>query len=77
VNIGGGFTENYEDYQAERTAVMNVMKQYLAPIQAGLTDDVEASVAEFLEKAYAAGLETCQEYWREQWIDYCEEYGYK
>lgn len=77
VNIYANFTENYEDYSVERSAVSDVMRQYLAPIQAGLVDDVEASIAEFLEKVDAAGLETCREAFKEQWAAYTEEYGYK
>ena len=44
VNIYDGFSENYESYSAERSAVGNVMRQYLAPLQAGLVDDVDAAV---------------------------------
>lgn len=77
VNIYADFTEDYEEYSVERSAVSDVMRQYLAPIQAGLVDDVEASIAEFLEKAEAAGLETCREAFKEQWAAYCNSYGYQ
>ena len=77
VNIFGGFAEDYTEYDAERTAVMNVMKQYLAPIQAGLVDDVEGSIKDFLSKANAAGLQTCRDSFKQQWLDYCNAYGYK
>lgn len=76
VNIGDGFSEDYTAYQAERTAVSNVMRQYLAPLQAGLVDDVEAAVAEFLQKVDEAGLETCREGYIAQWEAYCAEYNY-
>ena len=76
VNIGGGFSEDYTEYQAERTAVSNVMRQYLAPLQAGLVDDVDAAVAEFLQKVEEAGLEKCREGLRTQWAAYCAEYNY-
>ncbi len=76
VNIGEGFSEDYTNYQAERTAVSNVMRQYLAPLQAGFVDDVEAAVAEFLEKVNEAGLETCREAYIAQWTAYCAEYNY-
>ena len=76
-NIYEGFSENYEAYQAERTAVSNVMRQYLAPLQAGLVDDVDAAVEEFRTKATEAGLDVCREAFKEQWISYCETYGYK
>lgn len=77
VNIYNGFSENYEDYQAERTAVSNIMKQYLAPLQAGLVDDVDAAVEEFRQKMTDAGIEACREGFKKQWTAYCEEYGYK
>jgi len=77
INIAQGFAEDYTDYEAERTAVINVMKQYLAPIQAGLVDDVEASIKEFLQKANDAGLQTCRDNYKQQWLDYCNTYGYK
>lgn len=77
VNIYEGFTENYEAYQVERTAVSNVMKQYLAPLQAGLVSDVDAAVEEFRSKMTDAGIEKCREGFKEQWAAYCDEYGYK
>lgn len=77
VNIYDGFSEDYDAYAAERTAVSNVMKQYLAPLQAGLVDDVDAAVEEFRQKMKDAGIDVCREGFTEQWIAYCEEYGYK
>ena len=77
VNIYGGFTEDYTDYEFERTAVSNVMRQYLAPIQAGLVDDVDAAVAKFRQKVMDAGLQACRDGFTEQWVAYCEEYGYQ
>lgn len=76
-DIYNGFSENYDAYAAERTAVSNVMRQYLAPLQAGLVDDVDAAVEEFRQKMTDAGIEVCREGFKEQWIAYCEEYGYK
>ncbi len=77
VNIYEGFAEDYNDYQAERQAVSNVMRQYLAPIQAGLVDDVDAAVEEFRTKVTEAGLDVCRENFKTQWIAYCDEYGSK
>ncbi|MCD7725033.1 MAG: DUF3502 domain-containing protein [Clostridiales bacterium] len=77
VNIYDGFSENYDAYAAERTAVSNVMKQYLAPLQAGLVDDVDSAVEEFRRKMTDAGIDVCREGFEQQWIAYCEEYGYK
>jgi hypothetical protein len=52
------------------------MRQYLAPLQAGLVDDVDAAVAEFREKVTAAGLDVCREGFKAQWADYCADYGF-
>lgn len=76
VNIYEGFSEDYNEYQAERQAVSNVMKQYLAPIQAGLVDDVDAAVEEFRTKVTAAGLDVCRDGFTAQWKAYCDAYGY-
>ncbi|MBQ3913644.1 MAG: DUF3502 domain-containing protein [Lachnospiraceae bacterium] len=77
VNIYDGFSENYETYSAERSAVSNVMRQYLAPLEAGLVDDVDAAIAEFRTKVKDAGLDKCREEYKKQWLDYCNEYNYK
>lgn len=76
-DIYSGFTEDYTAYSAERTAVTNIMRQYLAPLQAGLVSDVDASVEEFRTKVTEAGLQTVRDAYIEQWTAYCEEYGYK
>ena len=77
VNIYDGFVEDYSAYSAERTAVMDVMREYLAPLQAGLVDDVDSAVEEFRTKVKAAGLDTIRESYKKQWQAYCDEYGYK
>ena len=53
------------------------MRQYLAPLQAGLVDDVDAAVEEFRTKVTEAGLEKVREGFTSQWTAYCDEYGYK
>ena len=77
VNIWDGFTEDYTEYSAERAAVGNVLRQYLAPLQAGLVSDVDAAVEEFRAKVNDAGLDACREGFLEQWADYCAEYNYQ
>lgn len=77
VNIYGGFTEDYSEYEFERTAVSNVMRQYLTPLQAGLVENVDTAVATFRAKVEKAGLQVCRDGFIEQWLAYCEEYGYQ
>ncbi|MDF2541302.1 MAG: extracellular solute-binding protein [Herbinix sp.] len=77
VNVFGGFAEDYSSYEVERSSVSDVMRQYLAPLQAGLVDDVDAAVKEFREKVADAGLATCQEEFKKQWAAYCESHAYK
>ena len=77
VDIASGFIEVYDSYAAERAGLATVMTQYLAPIQAGLVDDVDKAIDEFLQKAEEAGLSKIQEAYTAQWKAYCEEYSYK
>ena len=77
VNIWDGFTEDYTDYASERAAVGNVMRELLAPLQAGLVSDVDTAVADFRQKVTNAGLQACRDGFTEQWLDYCAEYNYQ
>lgn len=77
VNIYDGFVEDYSEYASARQSVSDVMRQYLAPIQAGLVDDVDAAIEEFRTKVTDAGLETVREAYKAQWEAYCSEYGYE
>lgn len=72
-----GFIEDYSSYEIERANLNSVISQYLTPIQAGLVDDVDASIKEFLAQADAAGLKIIQENFKQQWLTHCEEFGYK
>lgn len=76
-DIFGGFVADNAEYSTEDSAVANVVSQYLPPLQAGTVEDVDAVIAEFREKVMEAGLEKCREGYKEQWLAYCEEYGYK
>lgn len=76
VNIEGGFSEDYTAYATERSALRQVMDEYLAPLEAGLVDDVDEALAVFLEKAENAGLSVCRENYKAQWLAYCEANGY-
>ncbi len=76
-SVSTGFVEDYEAYSVERQAVSNVLRQYLAPLQAGLVDDVDAAIEEFRQKVTDAGVEVCREGYKEQWLAFCEEHGYE
>lgn len=71
----GSFAEDSSAYSAEKAAVDDVCSEYLKPLEAGLVDDVEASVETFREKVKAAGLDTVREGWTKQWQAYVEETG--
>ncbi len=71
-----GFIEDYSSYEIERASLNSVISQYLTPIQAGLVEDVDAAIDEFLKKADEAGLGKIQESYKQQWLAHCEEYGY-
>lgn len=71
-NKMGGFVEDQTPYQAERAAVMNVVSQYLVPIQSGLVEDVDAAVDELLDQADKAGIKHLHEEYLKQWTAYVE-----
>jgi len=73
VNISSSFAEDTTAYTAERAALMNVISEYLVPIQAGFVDDVDAAIDEFLKQAKAAGLDKIQEEYKAQWLKYVED----
>jgi putative aldouronate transport system substrate-binding protein len=77
INIGEGFQFINDEINAEGTALGNLDTQYLLPLRLGFVDDVEGAVADFLNKAEAAGLQKCRDAWMEQWLAYCSEFGYK
>lgn len=70
-----GFVEDYTPYQAERAALYQVQSQYLVLIQAGMVKDVEKAVADFMEKAYSAGMGKIHKEYKKQWLEYCREIG--
>jgi putative aldouronate transport system substrate-binding protein len=74
-DIYTGFAEDYTEYQAERSALEQVEKQYLFPLMAGQVKDVEAGLNTFMDKAKKAGLEKIQESYKKQWAAYLSEQG--
>lgn len=47
--------------EAQYTAVNQVRVEYAYPLQAGMTDDVEAGYADLLKRVEAAGIEECRQ----------------
>ncbi|MDG0808115.1 ABC transporter substrate-binding protein [Cohnella rhizosphaerae] len=74
-DIYTGFAEDYTDYQAERSALEQVEKQYLFPLLAGQVKDVEGGVKTFMDKAKKAGLDKIQASYKKQWLAYLSESG--
>ncbi|MEJ8306688.1 extracellular solute-binding protein [Saccharibacillus sacchari] len=70
-----GFAEDYSTYAAERAALEQVEKQYLYPLEAGLVEDVEGGLANFMQKAKQAGLEKIQAEYKKQWETYLQKAG--
>lgn len=71
----GSFAEDSSAYSAEKAAVDTVWNEYGKPLEAGLVEDVEASVETLREKLKEAGLDTVREGWKKQWLDYLEQNG--
>lgn len=71
-NKMGGFVEDQTPYQVERAAVMNVVTQYLVPIQSGLVEDVDKAIDELLIQAEKAGIKQLHEEYVKQWTAHVE-----
>lgn len=69
-NLKAGFSADQSEWSTEKTACIAVATEYLTPIQAGLVDDVDAAIDEFLEKMEAAGLKKIQDSYMAQWEAY-------
>ncbi len=72
-DLYNGFAEDYTPYQSQKTALEQVIAEYLAPLQAGLVEDVEAGLNKFMVEAKAAGMEEIQSEYLNQWYAYCDE----
>jgi len=70
MNLKAGFIVDDSEWTTEKSACIAVSTEYLTPIQAGLVDDVDAAIDEFLEKMEAAGLKKIQESYMAQWEAY-------
>lgn len=66
-----GFSFDRSPVEAKVAAVEQVISQYLTPLRYGLTDDLDADLANFFEKANAAGLQEVQDEYIRQYQEYC------
>jgi len=66
------FAADNSTVETEKAALAQVRNQYLAPISIGLSNDIEKDVADFMQKANAAGLEKIQKTYKEQWLAFCD-----
>lgn len=67
-----GFAFDSTSVEAEMAAVQQVISQYLTPLRYGITNDLDADLATFFEKAEAAGLSKVQDEYIRQYTEYCE-----
>ena len=71
------FSFDRSPVEAKVAAVEQVITQYLTPLRYGLTDNLEADLATFFEKANAAGLQEVQDEFIRQYEEYCIANGIK
>ena len=72
-----GFAFDRGPVEAKVAAVEQVNSQYLTPLRYGLTNDLDADLKVFFEKANAAGLQEVQDEYIRQYKVYCEDNGVK
>ena len=72
-----GFAFDRGPVEAQVAAVEQVISQYLTPLRYGLTNDLDADLKVFFEKANAAGLQEVQDEYIRQYQVYCEDNGVK
>jgi putative aldouronate transport system substrate-binding protein len=75
MNILDGFVQDYTAYEGQSAALANVMKEYLAPLEGGYVENVDAAIETFMKEAKAAGLEDIQAAYIRQWKDYISRLG--
>lgn len=71
--LPNSFSFDRTPVEAKVAAVEQVITQYLTPLRYGLTNNLEADLATFFEKANAAGLQEVQDEYIRQYQEYCEE----
>ena len=71
-----GFSFDTTAIETEMANIEDVRVTYLEPLLYGLSEDVEADLEVFMQKAYDAGLQKVWDAFEEQWIAFCDENGY-
>ena len=69
------FAPDNSSVETERAALAQIRNQFLAPIAAGLSNDIEGDLKNFLDRSRAAGLDKVQQTYIEQWLAYCDMRG--
>lgn len=67
------FSFDVSPVETEAASLKQVITQYLTPLRYGLTDDLDADLKTFFEKAEAAGLSKVQDEWIKQYEAYLAE----
>ena len=69
------FSLDTTSVETECAAFLQVREQYFTPLAAGLSNDIEADLANFIDRAKAVGYEKAQQNYIDQWLAFCEERG--
>lgn len=76
VNHEEGYSGVLTETTNQKAAIDALVTEYITPLQYGMVDDIEGTVAKFMEAANAAGLEAVQEEFTGLWNEYVESKGY-
>ncbi len=76
-DIFNGFVEDTSSYQSEGATLGQITTQYLGPLEAGVTPDLEVKLQQFMDKAKQAGLDKIQDGYKQQWLKYVDSLGTK
>jgi len=69
------FSLDTKSVESETAAFLQVREQFFTPIVAGLSNDIEGDLQNFIAKAKAVGYEKAQKNYIDQWLAFCDERG--
>lgn len=76
VNYCEGYSGVITETKNQKAAIEALQTEYITPLKYGMVDDIEGTVANFMEEAKKAGLEDVQAEFTELWNEYLESKGY-